>query len=106
MFVNDGSRSMQFSKQIGHFVNEGDRGLTLSGEALCRLVVVPPLALETPHDDDDDFLLLLLLLLLGAIESFDGRLRFERFSSCDDLRSGLSLVKSEPCCCSRRLRFE
>lgn len=46
VFVKEGSRSIQSSRQIGHFVNDGDRGRAVSKADFCRL-------LFAQHEDED-----------------------------------------------------
>lgn len=53
VFVNDGSRSMQSNKQIGHLVNDGDKGRAVSAADFCRLLF----AQQADEEGDPDELL-------------------------------------------------
>lgn len=78
--MNDGSRSMLSKRHIGHFVKEGDSGLTVSGDDLSLLLL-------GPFNPQDEFFL--VLLVDGSLADL---LRLDLFSSC--LRSISSLLLS------------
>lgn len=77
--MNDGSRSILSNKQIGHFVKDGDKGLTSSVEDFSLLLLAP----LNPQDE--------LFFELLVDDSLADLLRLDLFSSCRRSNSSLLL---------------